>query len=127
MSSCTDEGRAADRVRCVEDRLDILERDVSRLGREVTRLESELRAFGVELPAINPAGRTPLSPQAYRNRQLLAAARARAGKGIGRGVGKLRSRETAARMMAQYEDLRSSAVADLPARSARSTVKQGDR
>lgn len=105
LSLQSDDVAGAEWERRLNDRVDILSRDIERLGREVTRLEAELRAFGVQLPALNPSGRTQLSVEARRQQQQLAAARARAGKRLGAGAGRVRSPVTAARLMAQYERL----------------------
>jgi hypothetical protein len=57
--------------------------------KDVATLTTELRAHGVTLPrkANPPFGRRPLSPEARRLHYREAAARARAGKAVGKGRG----------------------------------------
>lgn len=92
-------------------RIEVLERTIRRQDHELDQLRRELRAFGVELPQINPAGRTPLSPQARSARRQILAARARASKRVavdaqGRaGMGTLRDTETKERLELEAEEL----------------------
>lgn len=50
------------------------------MAEEIEQLQKELRGLGVELPELNPAGRTPLSPQARLASNQRKAAKARAAK-----------------------------------------------
>ena len=92
-------------------RIELLERTNRRQDELIVQLRRELRAFGVELPEINPAGRTPLSPQARSAHRQILAARARASKPVlvdasGRaGMGSLRSDETKERLAVEAEEL----------------------
>lgn len=92
-------------------RIEALERTIRRQDHELDQLRRELRAFGVEIPQINPAGRTPLSPQARSVQRQILAARARASKRVavdaqGRaGMGTLRDPETKQRLELEAEDL----------------------
>lgn len=92
-------------------RVDVLERIVHRQDEMIAQLRRELQAFGVELPAINPAGSTQLSPQALHARRQVLAARARAAKPVdpdaaGRAaLGSVRSEETRERLESEAEEL----------------------
>lgn len=90
----------------VEDRLDRVERRQERLDEEVRQLRRELKALGVDIPDLSPTGKTPLSPQARLARLRLAAAHARAAKGVGPGVGRVNLSETADRLMREVDQFR---------------------
>lgn len=87
-------------------RVDRLERNQDRLAREIEQLQRELRALGVRLPRVNPAGRTPLSPEARLSQLRRAAARARSAKTVGPGVGQVNDPETLERLRQQAQRLR---------------------
>ncbi len=61
-------------------RLEEVERNQRRMAEEIEQLQHELCALGVEVPDLNPAGRTPLSPQARLAVLQRSAAIARAAK-----------------------------------------------
>jgi sugar phosphate isomerase/epimerase len=93
------------------ERLEVLERTCRRQDGELAQIRRELQAFGLQLPAVNPAGVTPLSPQAARASRLIRAARARAAKRVevdaqGRaGMATLRTERTKARLLDEADDL----------------------
>ena len=93
------------------ERLEVLERTCRRQDGELAQLRRELQAFGLQLPALNPAGTTPLSPQAARAQRLVRAARARAAKRVevdarGRaGMATLRTESTKERLLEEADEL----------------------
>lgn len=88
-----------------EQRIDQLERQLARQAKEIDQLRRELRGLGIEVPELNPAHRTKLSPQARLERLRLAAARARASKPVGTGKGSVSDRRTAARLRSEAAQL----------------------
>lgn len=92
------------REKDVSTRLDEVERIQRRHAEEIEQLQRELRALGVELPELSPAGRTPLSPQARLAALRLAAAKARAAKPIGDGKGAVSDEAVAEQLARQAEE-----------------------
>lgn len=82
----------------IETRLDEVERIQRRQSEEIEQLQRELKALGVELPDLEPAGHTPLSPEARLVAWRRAAAQARAAKAVADGRGAVGDPETADRL-----------------------------
>ena len=86
-------------------------RAIERLGRiidhqdqEIAQLRRELRAAGLRVPEVNPAGRTSLSPEALLTAQRRSMAHCRAAKRVGPGKDCVGSREVQARMRDLADD-----------------------
>ena len=84
-------------------RIDEVERIQRRQSEEIEQLQRELKALGIDLPEIAPAGHTPLSPEARLVALRRAAAKARAAKTVGDGRGAVGDHEVAERLREQAE------------------------
>jgi sugar phosphate isomerase/epimerase len=86
-------------------RLDQVERTQKILERDLRQLRRELQAHGLRIPEPNPGGRTKLSPEARQALLRRAAAKARAAKQVGPGVGGVNDEETASRLRQEALEL----------------------
>lgn len=86
------------RAKDIETRVDEVERTQRRQSEEIEQLQRELKALGVDLPDIEPSGRTPLSPEARLAAMRRSAAKARAAKAVREGRGAVGDHETAERL-----------------------------
>lgn len=91
------------REKDIATRLDEVERIQRRQSEEIEQLQRELKALGVELPDLEPAGHTPLSPEARIAAMRRAAAKARAAKTVGEGRGAVGDPEIAERLRDEAE------------------------
>ncbi len=87
-----------------DTRLDEIERAQRRMAEEIEQLQRELKAQGITLPELNPAGDTPLSPESNLRQLQLAAKRARAAKTVGGGKGAVQEAETAERFATELKE-----------------------
>jgi len=87
------------------ERVDQLARTQKILERDLRQLRRELAAHGLKIPEPNPSGRTKLSPEARLVRLRRAAAKARAAKKVGPGVGGVNDEETASRLRQEALEL----------------------
>jgi len=87
------------------ERVEQLARTQKILERDLRQLRRELAAHGLKIPEPNPSGRTKLSPEARMALLRRAAAKARAAKKVGPGVGEVNDDRTAARLRQEALDL----------------------